>query len=205
MSALSHTTDCGLPGIKGIPYGVHMCHFYEGRDDLAAALVPYFAAGLRNKECCVWITSEPLDSAGARAELRKGGIDPDAEIRRGALSIRSHADWHASAGELKGAAVVELWFAEERRALAAGFSGLRISGNVTFAKPEAWATFMEYEETLDEALHGHRIVTLCSYRLGQCGASDVLEVAHRHHCTLDRPDRGWQILTPPPRASLVTP
>lgn len=44
----SSLTDCGLPGIKDIPFGVHMCHFYDRCEDLAAALVPYFAAGLRN-------------------------------------------------------------------------------------------------------------------------------------------------------------
>jgi len=41
----SNLTDCGLPGIRNIPYGVHMCHFYRGREELAAVLVPYFAAG----------------------------------------------------------------------------------------------------------------------------------------------------------------
>ena len=28
MSALAHTTECGLPGVTTIPYGVHLCHFY---------------------------------------------------------------------------------------------------------------------------------------------------------------------------------
>lgn len=53
MSALHPLTDCGLPGIGEIPYGLHMCHFYETRDQLAAALVPYFAAGLRSGERCI--------------------------------------------------------------------------------------------------------------------------------------------------------
>ena len=41
MSARPHFTDCGLQGIKAVPYGIHMCHFYQQREDLAAALVPY--------------------------------------------------------------------------------------------------------------------------------------------------------------------
>jgi two-component system, sensor histidine kinase PdtaS len=70
----SHTTECGLPGLATIPYGVHMCHFYETRAELAAALVPYFVAGLRKQERCIWITAQPLDAAAAAAELRDAGL-----------------------------------------------------------------------------------------------------------------------------------
>ena len=70
MATPSNLTDCGLRGIRNIPYGVHMCHFYRDRDELAAVLVPYFAAGLRNRERCIWIAAAPLD--------------PDAEKVRGA-------------------------------------------------------------------------------------------------------------------------
>jgi hypothetical protein len=54
---------------------------------------------------------------------------------------------------------------------------------------------MEYEALVDRAFLGRRIVTLCTYRLGDCGASEVLDVMQRHSCTLDHPDQGWQILT----------
>ena len=171
-----------------------MCHFYEGRQDLAAALVPYFAAGLRNNERCIWVTAEPLDAAGAKLELQKAGLDAQTALQ-GALTIRDHSDWYAHAGRLKGSKLVELWLAEEQRAVAEGYNGLRITGNVTFVTPEAWPDFMEYEETVNDALHGRRIVSLCTYRLSQSGASEILDVVRRHHCTLDRPDHGWQILT----------
>jgi len=194
-----HITDCGLPGIRDIPYGVHMCHFYDGREELAAVLVPYFAAGLRNNERCIWITADPLDEAQARLELQKAGFDPQAEERKGSLTIQSHAQWYAGAEGLKGNEIVGLWLAEEGRALADGFNGLRITGNVSFVSADAWPVFMEYEATLDSSLHGHRIVTLCSYPLSRSRATDVFDVVHRHHCTLDHPDHGWQILTAEPR------
>jgi hypothetical protein len=116
----SNLTDLGLPGVRSIPYGVHMCSFYRTRSELAAALVPYFAAGLR------------------------------------------------------------------------------ITGNVTFLSPKDWGVFMEYEALVQRAFHNRRIVTLCTYHLETCGASEVLDVMRRHSCTLDRPDQGWQILTGQP-------
>jgi MEDS: MEthanogen/methylotroph, DcmR Sensory domain len=195
MSSSPHFTKCGLPGINGIPYGIHMCHFYESAGDLAAALVPYFAAGLRNNERCTWIAAEPLGAVLAKIAAQNAGLDVETEIRKGSLKILDHADWYSAAGNLKGDELVQVWLDEERRALAEGYSGLRITGNTTFVTPEAWDDFMDYEHAVSGALQGRRIVSLCSYRLGQVGASELLDVSRRHHCTLDRPDQGWQILT----------
>lgn len=101
--APSNLTDCGLPGIRNIPYGVHMCHFYRGGDELAAVL---------------------LDAVSAKRAHAQGGVDVD------------------------------------------GYAGIRITGNVSFLTPETWPAFMEYED-----------------------------MVHRHSCTLEHPDEGWQILT----------
>ena len=193
--ALPLLTDCGLPGIRGIPYGVHMCNFYRSREELAAALVPYFGAGLRANERCIWITAEPLGADEAIAELERAGLDASALRASGALVVRDFTDWYAAAGALRGSQVVDLWLEEERLALAAGCRGLRITGNVTFLRPEDWPLFMEYEALIDQRLRTQRIVTLCTYQLGRCAPSEILDVMQRHSCTLDRPDEGWQILT----------
>lgn len=198
-------TDCGLPGIRDIPFGVHMCSFYRTREELAAALVPYFSAGLRNHERCIWITAEPLLAADAAEELRRAGLEVDAAIRSGSLVVRDFSDWYAEGGSLKGSDVVALWIAEEQRALADGYSGLRITGNVTFlSNPEDWEVFMEYEALLHGALYSRRIVTLCTYRRPDCGASEMLDVMRRHSCTLERPDEGWQMITEQPEKGVRT-
>jgi hypothetical protein len=197
MSAASHITDCGLPGIKEIPYGVHMCHFYEGPADLAAALVPYFMAGLRNNARCHLITAEPLGEAAAKAALQAAGIDVEAAQRKGSLTIRDHAQWYGNGHPLTPYEIVERWFAEEARALADGYDAQRITGNTSFLTSATVPAFMEYERLLAESLQGHRIVTLCSYPLSRSAPADVLDVVRNHDCTLDHPDRGWQILTAP--------
>ena len=191
----SNLTDCGLPGIRSIPYGVHMCHFYSGRDELAAVLVPYFAAGLRNRERCIWIAAEPLDAAAATLALAQAGVDVDAALAGGALILRDFSDWYGEGESLRGAAVVDFWLAEETRALADGYAGIRISGNISFLTPATWSVFMEYEDTVQKAFSGRRIVTLCTYPSERCGAANVLDVVHRHSCTIEHPDQGWQILT----------
>jgi hypothetical protein len=195
MSSLPNLTECGLDGLNAIPYGVHMCHFYEGREDLAAALVPYFSAGLRSNERCIWITAEPLDVAGARDALRRSGLEVDSIIDEGTLTIRDQADWYDVVDHSDIAAMVPVWLEAERRALEDGYSGLRIAGNTSFVTAANWLAFMRYEERAGREFASRRIVTLCSYRLAQCAATDLLEAARSHHCTLDRTERGWQVFT----------
>jgi MEDS: MEthanogen/methylotroph, DcmR Sensory domain len=57
MVNIPYITRCGLPGIEHVPFGMHACHFYRNRNELVAAMVPYFIAGLRENERCLWITA----------------------------------------------------------------------------------------------------------------------------------------------------
>ena len=194
MSGGSHLTQLGLPDIEVVPYGLHACHFYEDAADLEDVLVKYFAAGLRSRERCFWVTAEPLTPARARAALQKAGVDVAATEYNGALVIKDHADWYSDTAGLKGIDIVKVWLAEEERALALGFNGLRITGNVTFLTDDSWPEFMEYEQAVDDALDGRRIVALCTYR-HVVGPSNMLDVVRRHDCALERRGHGWQVMS----------
>ena len=190
-------TECGLPGLEDIPYGSHICHLYRSRDELALLLVAWFAAGLRRNERCIWVTSAPLHAAEAADELRGGGVDVADAKQRGALQIVDFSEWYLRDGSTLGPEeVCALWVTEERSALQAGFSGLRVTGNVSFLTDETWDAFMDYEHAIDLAFRGRRIVALCTYAMRACGACGALDVVRRHGSALDRPAAGWQILTP---------
>jgi hypothetical protein len=122
-------------------------------------------------------------------------LDVDAALRKGSLAVRDYAEWYADWEGSSADELVERCLGEERKALSEGYDALRISGNISFVTPAMWPAFIAYEQALNPALLGHRIVGLCSYPLGRSNASDVLDVVRRHHCTLDHPDRGWQILS----------
>jgi MEDS: MEthanogen/methylotroph, DcmR Sensory domain len=75
MENLSYITRFGLPGIDRIPFGMHACHLYSNRDQVISALVPYFVAGLRANERCLWVTAPPLLAPEACQALRVNGVD----------------------------------------------------------------------------------------------------------------------------------
>jgi hypothetical protein len=194
---LPHLTDCGLPGISRIPYGLHACHFYPDRERLVEALVPYFLAGLRNNERCLWVAAPPLPAPDARQALEAAWNGVGAAFDSGAIRILDFDEWYAGAGGLNGLDVVRFWLDEEEKALAAGYNGLRITGNTSFLTSSDWATFMEYERVVSEKFYGRRIVALCSYTLQGRTAREVGEVMHAHECIFDRPDSTWQVVARP--------
>ena len=194
MTVFPHITRLGLPGIDQVPIGIHACHFYSTRDQLVAALVPYALAGLRAHERCLFIAAPPLPAREALEALRATSGDIDDAVQTGALRIVDFDQWYENSAGSKGLDVVELWLKEEERALADGYTGLRITGNTSFLKPGDWPVFIEYEEALTARLAGRRIVTLCSYARSQCDDEAMKNVMYAHHCAIHRPDARWQVL-----------
>jgi len=194
MVNIPYITRCGLPGIEHVPFGMHACHFYRNRNELVAAMVPYFIAGLRENERCLWITAPPLPADEASQALRAASDAVDEAIQAGALRILDFDQWYGSLGRLKGLDVIQFWLEEEERALAEGYNGLRITGNTSFLTPGDWPTFMEYEQALSARFHGRRIVTICSYARARCNDQQTSEVMHAHHCAFERPDTDWQVI-----------
>jgi|SRR5882672_3016146 len=75
---------------------------------------------------------------------------------------------------------VDQWLKEEEQALAAGYRGLRVSGNTSFVTRPEWDSFMAYEEALNDVIGTHRIVVLCSYDLRQSKTTDQTELKGAH-------------------------
>ncbi len=47
----------GISLVGEVAWGTSICHFYQTEKDLLDILVPYFKAGFKNAEFCLWITS----------------------------------------------------------------------------------------------------------------------------------------------------
>ena len=195
VTKLPHFTESGLRGIDNLPFGMHACHFYAGREQLVAALVPYFVAGLRNNERCLWIAAPPLPARDAAEALRAAFHGVDDAFTAGAIRILDFDEWYASRSQESECDVVELWLQEEERALAEGYNGLRITGNTSFLSPQDWARFMKYEHAVTARFSGRRIVALCSYALAQCDYRQVSEVMQAHHCAFEGPDAEWRVVS----------
>jgi hypothetical protein len=75
----------GITTIGDVPWGTHFCQFYQDKQDLIDILVPFFKAGLKNNEFCMWVTSEPLRAAEAKAALAANVENLETYITNGQL------------------------------------------------------------------------------------------------------------------------
>ena len=181
----------GVAAIADVPWGTHLCQFYNTKEDLIDVLVPYFKAGLDNNEFCMWITSVPLGVEDAKASLGKTVSNLDDYTKRGQIEIVDYSQWYTKSGKFNADEVIQGWLDREGMALEKGFDGLRLTGNTFWLQKNDWADFMAYEATIDNILKEQRIIAICTYSLDKCGTSETIDVAKNHELAITKKGRYW--------------
>jgi hypothetical protein len=139
---IGSATSSGIPGIGKVPWGTHLCHFFRSRADLIESIVPYFVAGLKNNEQCMWGAAAPLYADEARRELKKAFPAAERLEREGRIAIFDHHEWYT---ENRSADPVKDLLQVEEKALKEGRKGLRCGGNISWLTQHDWGPFYLYE------------------------------------------------------------
>lgn len=207
QQAHRHTADKGPPRRSGIdrigdlPWGAHICLFYETPDDLLFAMCSYFRAGLEDGEACLWALSDPVDMETGLAALRDAIPDFDSYLDAGAIELVSGYEWYLAGDEFDQQRVTSGWREKQAAARARGFEGLRVSGNAFWMETSAWKDFCAYEAELDHSIAGGEMLVLCTYSLLASRAVDILDVARTHNFSFARRKGRWEYLETPELAN----
>jgi len=184
-SVESQFPDSGIGAVGALSWGSHFCHFFKTHEERLGVLVPYFEAGLRNQEACLWFTSGAAESEQARRAMSAAVPGFKRLVERGQFEICDlESEPRLSAGRFESSAVLDSWLDRFRSALQKGHSGLRVTGNTAWAEQAGWHRFMEHERKIKETFGRSRILCLCSFCLEEHDAGDGFEVARRHDFTL---------------------
>jgi signal transduction histidine kinase len=187
----------GIEPLGDMPWGTHICMFYETRNDLLDTLADFFSAGLRNNERCVWAVSEPVTQAAAAQILRRAIPDFSRYVADRAIEILPAREWYLPGNHFDMQKITSGWNMKLSAALAEGYEGLRISGNAFWMATKHWAEFCQYEEELDRSWSGQPFIALCTYSLQDARAADVMDVAKSHQFTLARRRGEWELFETP--------
>ncbi|MBC7934110.1 MAG: MEDS domain-containing protein [Rhizobacter sp.] len=197
--ATAATEDLRVSGIDvlgDLPWGSHICNFYDSKEDLLEILIPYYKAGLENNEFCLWVASQ-LPIHEAWEALYKAIPDLQKYIDKKSIEIIAYSDWYLEDGEFNAEKVMNGWIEKMDSAVASGFDGMRVHGNESWLERDVWRNFIEYERELNTTFPNRRMIVLCTYPLTKCNASSILEVAHVHDCALAKRNGKWEILEVP--------
>lgn len=184
----------GLDLVGDVPWGTHLCQLYQTKRDLLDILVPYFSAGLRDNEYCLWIASSPFNLSKAEKGLKNVLPKFTYYRKRGQIEVHSFNEWYLSETKFKEDTLLQKWIDKEDLVLSQGFDGLRVLGNVSSKSrfwTNNWKQLINYETNVTSTFKKRKILTICAYPLTCCTGKNVLDIAHSHAGTLTKLGNGW--------------
>ena len=174
----------GIDIIGDVPWGTHICQFYQTKEDFMDILVPYFKTGLENNEFSMWITSGPLEVEDAKESLRMTVPDIDSYLEKGQIQIIPYSRFYAEEDVFDSERILNNLVEKLNQALASGYDGLRLSGNALWLENKDWSDFVNYEIKLDSAIGNYKMIALCTYSLDRFDATKIIEAAINHQFVL---------------------
>jgi PAS domain S-box-containing protein len=187
----------GLDLVGDVPWGTHLCQLYQNKHDILDVLCPYFTAGLRDNESCLWLVSSPFTVKAAARHLKKILPDFTRYFKQGQLTVCSSTEWYCSEDKIGKEAIMQKWVEQEEKVLSEGFDGLRILCNLPSEirfLPSRWAQMVDYENYVTSVFNQHKILAICAYPLKNCTGANVLDIAHSHVGTLTKRGKEWVLV-----------
>lgn len=193
-SALANHRDTGLELIGGAPWGTHFCQFYQTPQDLLEILIPYFEAGLKNNEFCMWVTSHPLSVEDATLAMTNAVPGFERYQEDGQIIIIPHTDWYLKDGCFDQDRVLAGWVSMLDHALEKGYEGLRLTGNTFWLEDADWSEFNHYEAAVDSVIGNYPMIAICSYSLDKCSSTEIIDVVSTHQFALAKREAKWEMI-----------
>ena len=193
---MSELRKTGIDVLGEIPWGSHYCFFYQTTRDLLDTLVPYFIAGLKNKEFCLWIisNSELLTLEEAKEGLRQALPDLERYLAEGSIEIVTHDEWFLNGEAFDLHRVANRFKEKLDEALARGYAGMRVNGSPAWLQKEDRMQFCEFEEEVNQLFPNERIIASCTFPLATIRGDDIFDVTRRHQFAIAKRYGQWEVL-----------
>ncbi|WP_247002069.1 MEDS domain-containing protein [Halosolutus gelatinilyticus] len=160
----------------------HFALIYENREDQLASAIPFIRQGLERGERCVYVADDNSREDVLRA-MRDYGIDVDAALESGALSVLTPADTYRRNGKFDRAEMLEFWEESLEQATDEGdHTGLRAAAEMTWALDGDAGTdeLVEYEAVLNPLYEDEDYVVMCQYNRERFPAGVIHDVIKTH-------------------------
>jgi len=183
---VAHT---GYPNtIADLGPGDHLCYLYETEEEHRTVLTPFLRQGLERGEKVLYIAdahapetilgylrNDPSIASGQ-------GLDVEPYLARGQLAILACDDAYLREGIFDLEGMIALLRADTERALAEGYSALRVTGEMAWAlrEPPGSERLIEYEARLNEFFPGSKCLVICQYDRRRFAPSVLLDVLRTH-------------------------
>lgn len=140
----------------------HVIMFYTDQKDKHLVLFTYLTAGLDAGEAAIYVAGEE-SSHQIREAMKSFGLDVEYYEGTGALRILDYRDWYITGGQFDIGRTISLWKKSLDEALARGFKGLRVTGEMAFFfRHNMVHELIQYERALHRVLK-IPLSAICAY------------------------------------------
>lgn len=170
-----------LRAIKDLKPGDHLCCLFKTEEEHRALLTPFLRQGLERGEKVIYIVDAHTVEV-VLDYLRKDGLRVEPYLASGQLDILTFDDVYIREGILDPDRTIALIRAETERALAEGYTALRITDEVTWALREMPSSerLIEYEAKLNEFFPGSKCLAICQYDRRRFDPTMLLNILATH-------------------------
>jgi PAS domain S-box-containing protein len=165
---MANTPDSGLHdlvnAIEKIGVHDHLCLIYETQEEQFAAVIPYIKIGLDRNEKCIYVVDDNTAAVVVNG-MKAAGLDAEAAIASGKLVIVSKQEAYLKQGYFDPDWMIGFLKQATDEAKAAGFSALRITGEMTWVLggDPGSDRLMEYEAKLNYFFPANDALAICQY------------------------------------------
>lgn len=194
---LQERTTAGMGPLTDMPWGTHLCYFFETQQDLLDTSLPFFQAGMENREFCLWIVCVPLTEAEAVRALRESIPGMERYLAEGGLEILIHAEpiMPGDFGEARRR--VDYLHERLKQALELGYTGMRVAGSPSGIQKTDPKLYLEFERELAGSVVNQRMIALCQFPLAESSAAEILDAARTHELVVATRNGNCEVIETP--------
>ena len=169
--------------------GDHASLFYRDASERTATLTPFLQIGLRVNERCVCVLPA-AEMSDFQRTLQTAGVDVEAAVKRDALRLLTPEESYLRGGAFDPSRMANSLRSAIRDAIAHGFSGFRIAGDMGWAaeEPSAQDQLERYEELVSNVFPGQLARGLCMYDRRCFGADAIERLMRSHRLAVSHPE-----------------
>jgi PAS domain S-box-containing protein len=159
----------------------HLCLIYETQEEQFSAVIPFMKIGLERGEKCLYVVDDNT-AATVISGMKGAGMDVETAVESGKLAIVSKQDSYLKQGYFDPDWVVGFLKRATDEARAAGFSALRITGEMTWVLGGDPGTerLMEYEAKLNYFFPENDALAICQYNRNRFSPKIIKDVISTH-------------------------
>lgn len=161
--------------------GDHLVVLYNKEEEAISTVVPYITESLKRNERCIYISNEP-NKVELEFLINEVVNIKDAKDKNQLLILRNE-EAYSKHGAFNPDKMIEFLIIETKKALDDGFTGLSVSGEISWVLKYAdgFDRIMEYEWKLNEYLFSKYPATaLCRYNMTAFSNDMIINIIQLH-------------------------